>query len=45
MLISSLCDYSDAYTCNWIITVVELAVAGGNNNIEAVFKNCAPFTD
>ena len=39
MLRSSLCDYSGT------ITVAEVAAGGGNNNIEVVFKNFAPFTD
>ena len=28
-----------------IITVAALEASGGNNNIEVVFKNCAPFTN
>ena len=28
-----------------IITVAALEAGGGNNNIEVVFKNCAPFTN
>ena len=27
------------------ILVEELQAGGANNNIEVVFKNCAPFTD
>ena len=46
MLRSSLCDYSDAYIIvSATKTVAEVAVSGGNNNIEIVFKNCVPFTD
>ena len=44
MLKSSLCDYSDANTLvSGTITVAELAAGGGNNDIEIVFKNYAPF--
>ena len=46
MLMSNLCDYSDAYILvSGTITVAELAAGGGNNNIQVVFKHCAPFTD
>ena len=46
MLRSSLCDYSDAYILmSGIITVAALAAGRGNNNLQAVFKNCAPFTN
>ena len=46
MLRSSLCDYSDAYILViGTITVIELAVGGGSNNIQVLFKNCAPFTN
>ena len=46
MLKSRLCDYSDAYILvSGTITVVESAASGGNNRIEVVFKNRAPFTD
>ena len=46
MLKSSLCDYSDAYILvSGTTTVAELAAGRENNNIQAVFKNCAPFTD
>ena len=46
MLRSSLCDYSNAYIrASGTIIVAEVAAGGGNNNIELVFKNCAPFTD
>ena len=46
MLKSSLCNYSDAYILvSGSITVAELAAGGGNNNIEEVFNNYAPFTD
>ena len=46
MSVSSLCDYSDAYVlvCG-TITVAALEAGGGNNSIEVVFKNCAPFTN
>ena len=27
------------------ITVAEVAAGGRNNNIQIIFKNCAPFTD
>ena len=27
------------------ITVAALAAGGGNNNIQAVFKNCTPFAN
>ena len=46
MLRSNLCDYSDAYILvNGTITVAALAAGGRNNDIKAVFKNCAPSTD
>ena len=46
MLRSSLCNYSDGYILvSGTITVVALAAGGGNNNIQVVFKNCAPFTN
>ena len=46
MLKSSSCDYSDAYILvNGTIKVALLAAVGGNNNIEVVFKDYAPFTD
>ena len=46
MLRSSLCDYSDAYILvSGTITVAEVAACGGNNGIQVVFKNCAPFTN
>ena len=46
MLRSSLCDYSDAYILvSGTITVTELAAGRGNNGIQLVFKNCAPFTN
>ena len=45
MLKSSLCDYIDLYIlASGAITVSEVAAGGGNNNIEVLFKNCAPFT-
>ena len=46
MLKSSSCDYSDAHMLvSWPIIVAEVAAGGGNNSIQVVFKNCAPFTD
>ena len=46
MLRSSLCDYSDAYILvSGSITAEALAAGGGNNNMQVVFKNCAPFTN
>ena len=46
MLRSSLCNYSDAYILvSETITVAEAAARGGNNGMQVVFKNCAPFTD
>ena len=46
MLRSSLCNYSNAYILvSGAITVAELAAGRGNNNIQVVFKNCAPFTN
>ena len=46
MLRSSLCDYSDAHILvRGTITEAEVAAGGGNNNIQEVFKNCAPFTN
>ena len=46
MLRSSFCDFSDAYILvSGTITVKEVALGGENNNIQAVFKNCASFTD
>ena len=46
MLRSSLCDYSDAYILvSGTITVAAVASDVGNNGIQVVFKNCAPFTD
>ena len=46
VLRSSLCDYSDAYILvGGTITVAALAVGRGINNIQVVFKHCAPFTN
>ena len=46
MLRSSLCDYNDAYIlASGTIRVEALAAGGGNNDIQIVFKNCAPFTN
>ena len=49
MLKSSLCDYSDAcILVKGTITVPNIADAGqptNNDDIEVIFKNCAPFTD
>ena len=36
---SSLCDYSDAY----VLVTGNITVAGANNNIKVVYKNCGPF--
>ena len=45
MLRSSLCDYSDAYKLvSKTITVAALAAGRENNNLQVVFKSCAPFT-
>ena len=45
MLRSILCDYSEAYILVCVtITVGALAAGEGNNNIQGIFKNCAPFT-
>ena len=48
MLISSLCDYSDAYIhVRGTITVNNTAAAeadANNTNKKVIFKNCAPFT-
>ena len=39
-----LCDYSDVYIqVSGTITVAALAAGRGNNNIQVVFKNCAPL--
>ena len=46
MLKSSLCDYSDAYIlAKGTITVRDTGTAASpnNNNIEVIFKNCAPL--
>ena len=49
MLISSLCDYSDAYIlAKGTISVNNTAAAGAaanNTNRKVIFKNCAPFTN
>ena len=46
MLRLSLCDYSDAYILvSGTITVAELLAGGGNNSIQVVFKNFAPFSN
>ena len=46
ILRSSLCNYSDAYILvSGTVTFAELPADRGNNNVEVVFKNCAPFTD
>ena len=46
MLRSSLCDYSDAYILvSGTITVAEVAAGGGNDGIQVVFQNCAPFNN
>ena len=39
-------DYFDAYVLvSGTKAVAEVAAGRGNNNIQVVFKNCAPFTD
>ena len=46
ILRSSLCDYRDPYILVSVtITVAEVAVGGGNNGIQLMFKSCAPFTN
>ena len=49
MLISSLCDYSDAcILVKGTISVNNTAAAGAavnNTNKKVIFKNCAPFTN
>ena len=46
MLRSVLCDYGDAYILvSGTMPVAELTAGGGNNNIQVVFRNCAPFAD
>ena len=46
MLRSSLCDYSDAYILlSGTIAVAEVAAGRGNNGLQVVFKNFAPFTN
>ena len=44
MLRSSLFDFVDAYILvSGTKTVAEVASGRGNNSIQVVFKNCAPF--
>ena len=46
MLRSCLCDYSDAYILVSRTIVAGVAAGGGGDNgIQAVFKNCALFTN
>ena len=46
MLWSGLCNYIDAYILvSGTITVTEVAAGRGNNNMQVIFKNDAPFTD
>ena len=46
MLRSILCDYSDAYILvSGAIAVSDEAAGGGDINIQAVFRNCTPFTN
>ena len=51
MLKSSLCDYTDAWILvSGSITIVgaeadDAAIAADGNIKQAVFKNCAPFTE
>ena len=40
VIISNLCDYSDAY----ILVTGHITATGDNANIKVAFKNCAPFT-
>ena len=42
----SLWDWSDEYILvSWTVAVVALAAGTRNSNIQAVFKNCSPFTN
>ena len=44
MLKSSLSYYSDTYIfASETLTFADLAVGGGNNIMQLVFENCAPF--
>ena len=46
MLWPGLCNYIDAYILvSRTITVTEVAAGRGNNNMQVIFKNDAPFTD
>ena len=46
MLRLTLCDYSDAYILlSGAIAVSDIAAGGGDNNVQAVFRNCTPFTN
>ena len=46
MLRSNLCDSYDSYILvSGTITVTEVTAGRGNNGIEVVFKNCAPFAN
>ena len=47
MLMSSLCDYSDAYIlAKGTITIAEATASAPNNgNKKVIFKNCVPFTN
>ena len=46
LLRSSLCNHSDAYILvSGTITFAVLGASRGNNDIQLVFKNCAPFTN
>ena len=41
-----LCDCSDKYILvSGTVAVVALAAGAGNSNMQAVFKNCSPFTN
>ena len=47
MLLSSLCDYSDAYILvkvNISFSNTGTAAAPNNRNKKVIFKNCSPFT-
>ena len=46
MLKPSLCDYRDVYILvGGTIVLAALEAGEWNNNVQVVFKNCAPFTD
>ena len=45
ILMSSLCDYSDAYILVKGNITVNNTAAANNTNKKVIFKNCAPFTN